>query len=399
MGGGGILVGGHARKWPTQVWSSQGIAGHGKQWGRAGTSWFTSLWVEAIPQPRPAASAAPAVVWLSDTITYTSRPCSLPSAAGSDFCESGGLRIGKRGSPVQEKGLPSTVCSRKAESWMTCKYGLSAETSWERKEISWVSVYFLGCKRQMDKINETKSIPSSNTMMFPFLLMIDLSFSEAKNSVNLFKPSLSWTQGYKASLWEALSLAVWIAVASPSGSSPSGSRVRSVSPPGDSAMDAHHITSKHLYPVSKDRSSLPPTTQPLPSSCWLSYCPTEEPWCQLLWVFGRAVALPWEPFLPFCWHKSWTQATLALQRLSWPLSLYRLPLALNFPIFPQILGNYSNTSLFSLCYFRKLGCSLTIRWLCLWGQRLESSISRPQHGHIRNAVNVCPVNFSASFRS
>ena len=241
--GGGILVGGHARKWPTQVWSSQGIAGHGKQWGRAGTSWFTSLWVEAIPQPRPAASAAPAVVWLSDTITYTSRPCSLPSAAGSNFVSQEGWESGRGGPQCRRRVSLSTVCSRKAESRITCKYGLSAETFWERKEISWVSVYFLGCKRQMDKINETKSIPSSNTMMFPFLLMIDLSFSETKHSVNLFKPSLSWTQGYKASLWEALSLAVWIAVASPSGFSPSGSRVRSVSPPGNSAMDAHHITS------------------------------------------------------------------------------------------------------------------------------------------------------------
>lgn len=95
-----------------------------------------------------------------------------------------------------------------------------------------------------------------------------------------------------------LSLAIWIAVASPSGSSPSGSRVRSISPPGDSVMDAHHITSKHPYLVSKDRSSLPPTAQPLPSSCWPSHCPTEGPWRQPLWVFGRAVALPWEPFLP-----------------------------------------------------------------------------------------------------
>ena len=56
--GGGIPVGGHARKWPTKVWSSQGVTGPGKQWGRAGASRSTSLWVEAIPQPRPAASAA-----------------------------------------------------------------------------------------------------------------------------------------------------------------------------------------------------------------------------------------------------------------------------------------------------------------------------------------------------
>ena len=183
--GGGILVGGHARKCPTQVWSGQGIAGHGKQWGRAGTSWSTSLWVEAVPPLRPAASFVSQEGW-----------------------ESG------RGVPqCRRRVSPSTVCSRKAESWVTCKYGLSAETFWERKEISWVSVYFLGCKRQMDKINETKSIPSSNIMMFSLLLIIDISFSEAKNSVNLFKLSLSWMQGRRSSL--LLSGSLWPAPLAP----------------------------------------------------------------------------------------------------------------------------------------------------------------------------------------
>lgn len=76
------------------------------------------------------------------------------------------------------------VCSGRAESQMTCKYGLlPVESFWERKEIGWASVYFLGCKRKMDKINEMRPILSSNIMMLPFL--IEISFSEAKNSVNL----------------------------------------------------------------------------------------------------------------------------------------------------------------------------------------------------------------------
>lgn len=86
-----------------KVWSRQGVPGPGKQWGRAGASRSTSLWVEAIPQPRPAAASA--VVWLSDSIPYPSHARSLPSAAGSDFCgrsvedqEEGFLRAGE-GSP------------------------------------------------------------------------------------------------------------------------------------------------------------------------------------------------------------------------------------------------------------------------------------------------------------
>lgn len=235
-------------------------------------------------------------------------------------------------------------------------------------------------------------------MMFPFLLIIEISFSEAKNSVNLFKPDLPWIPGRQPSLWEALSLAVWITVASPSGSSPSGGKVSSFSPPVDSTMDSHHITSKHLYPASKDRSSLPPTTQLLLLSWWSSHCPTEGPLMSTPLNICACGCSSLGTFLP-CWHKSWTQATLPPQRLSWLLSAYQLPLALNFPIFLQTLGNYSNTALFSLCYVRKLSCGLTIRWLCLWGQRLESSLSRPQYGHIRNAANLCLVNFSASFRT
>ena len=189
-----------------------------------------------------------------------------------------------------------------------------------------------------------------------------------------------------------LSLAVWIAVASPSGSSPSGSRVES----GPSVLlEVASWMASTSRPSILTRSPRIDHLFHLP----LRLCPHHA---GRLTVQQKGPDVNSSEYLgtfPPCWHKSWTQATLPPRRLSWPLGLYRLLLALNFPIFPQTLGSYSNTALFSLCYFRKLGCSLTIRWLCLWGQRLESSISRPQHGHIRNAVNLCPVNFSASFRT
>lgn len=50
----------------------------------------------------------------------------------------------------------------------------------------------------MDKINEMKQIISSNIRMYPFL--IEISFSETKNPVNLLFLSVPWIKGRMASL-------------------------------------------------------------------------------------------------------------------------------------------------------------------------------------------------------
>lgn len=147
-------------------------------------------------------------------------------------------------------------------------------------------------------------------------------------------------------------------------------------------LSSHHIKSKNLYPASKDRPSLPLNTYLILPSCWSSHRSIEG---SLTWS-SLSICVCCSPSVgtfPCCWHKTWTQATFPPKRLSCLLHLidylFLWTLTCSYRQWGDLIQQCFVLFFFSLCYFRKLDCRLTIRWLCLWGQRFERSVPRPQH--------------------
>lgn len=168
--------------------------------------------------------------------------------------------------------------------------------------------------------------------MYPFL--IEISFSETKNPVNLLFLSVPWIKGRMASLWD--SIAVSNTVANPS--SPSLSRWYSWPYQSSCRYCLCLITLCSLVPSTSSPSiltCLSRTGHPFHMTPLLYSYPTghltvqlKDPWHWPFAAFMSAVPLAWDIF-PSFWHKGWTQDTVPSKSLSWLLSSSWLPLPLN----------------------------------------------------------------------